>query len=72
MKTEQKKKKRTYKGIKSILNHHIKNNIKSLWTYENDNFTHIYENYSGDSRIYTTHQMIRYIDKLILEENNND
>jgi hypothetical protein len=45
--------KRTYKGIKSILRHHIKKNVRSLWTYEDDNFTYVYANYDGDSRIYT-------------------
>ena len=56
--------KRTYRGIKTILNTHIKKNIRSLWTYENDNFTWIYENYDGDARIYTPHQMLKFINKL--------
>lgn len=56
--------KRTYKGIKNILRHHIKYNVRSLWTYEDDNFTSVYENYDGDSRIYTPQQLLKFIDKL--------
>jgi len=52
---------RTYKSIKWVLNKHIKKNVKSLWTWENDNFTCIFENYSGDSRIYTAHQLLRIL-----------
>jgi len=53
--------KRTYKSIKWILNNHIKKNVKSLWTWENDNFTCIFENYAGDSRIYTPHQLLKIL-----------
>jgi len=52
---------RTYKTIKWILNNHIKKNVRSLWTWENDNFTCIFENYSGDSRIYTPHQLLKLL-----------
>jgi hypothetical protein len=62
------KTKRTYKTIKWILKNHIKNNVKSLWTYEDDNFTCIYENYSGESRIYTAHQMLKLIENLIKDD----
>ena len=62
------KTKRTYKTIKWTLRNHIKNNVKSLWTYEDDNFRMIYENYSGESRIYTAHQMLKLIEKLIEDE----
>ena len=51
---------RNYKTIKSILKHHIKNNVKSLWTWENDNFTMIYKNY-GDDRIYTSNQLLKIL-----------
>lgn len=54
---------RTYKTIKSILKHHIKNNVKSLWTWKDDNFTCIYENYSGEDRIYTSNQLLKLITK---------
>ena len=56
--------KRNYKGIKSILRHHIKYNVRSVWTYEEDNFTSVYENYDGDARIYTPQQLIKLIDNL--------
>tara|TARA_R110002012_G_scaffold255617_1_gene435657 strand:+ start:338 stop:541 length:204 start_codon:yes stop_codon:yes gene_type:complete len=65
-------KKRTYKTIKWILKDHMKKNVKSLWTYEDDNFTCIYKNYSGDSRIYTPTQMLDLIDGLIKQEKKND
>ena len=63
-------KKRTYKNIKWILRNHIKNNVKSLWTYEDDNFTMIYENYDGNSRIYTSHQMLKLIENNFKLEKN--
>ena len=66
------KNKRTYKTIKWLLKDHMKKNVKSLWTYEDDNFTCIYKNYSGDSRIYTPTQMLDLIDELIKEEKKND
>jgi len=66
------KNKRTYRTIKWILNNHINKNVKSLWTYEDDNFTCIYKNYSGDSNIHTPSQMLSLINQLILEEKKND
>ena len=54
---------RTYKTIKWVLNTHVKNNVRSLWTWEDDNFTCIFENYSGDSRIYTPHQLLKLLKK---------
>ena len=36
---------RTYKTIKWVLKGHIKNGVNSLWTWEEDNFTCIYDNY---------------------------
>ena len=54
---------RTYKTIKWVLRSHIKNNVKSLWTWKDDNFTMIYENYSGDDRIYTSNQLLKLITK---------
>ena len=32
---------RTYRTIKSVLKHHIKTGVRSLWTWKNDNFTMI-------------------------------
>jgi hypothetical protein len=52
---------RTYKSIKSVLKHHIKTGVKSLWTWKNDNFTMIYENYAGDDRIYTSNQLLKIL-----------
>ena len=59
--------KRNYKGIKSVLKFHIKKNVKSLWTWKDDNFTCIYENYDGEDRIYTSEQLLKLIDKLCLQ-----
>ena len=55
--------KRDYKSIKSVLKFHIKKNVKSLWTWKDDNFTCIYENYSGDDRIYTSQQLLKLLEK---------
>ena len=41
----------------------IKKNVKSLWTWKDDNFTCIYENYSGDDRIYTSNQLLKILTK---------
>ena len=54
---------RTYKTIKSVLKHHIKRGVKSLWTWKDVNFTMIYENYSGDDRIYTSNQLLKILSK---------
>ena len=54
---------RTYKTIKWILKDHIKKNVKSLWTWQDDNFTCIYENYAGDDRIYTSNQLLKLLEK---------
>jgi hypothetical protein len=59
---------RTYKTIKWILKDHIKKNVKSLWTYEDDNFTCIYEYYPSDVRIYTSQQMLEHIEVLLKEQ----
>ena len=55
--------KKTYKSIKSVLRFHIKKNVKSLWTWKDDNFTCIYENYSGEDRIYTSEQLLKILEK---------
>ena len=52
---------RTYKTIKWVLKGHIKNSVNSLWIWENDNFTMIYENYNGSERIYTSNQLLRLL-----------
>jgi hypothetical protein len=58
-------KNKQYKSIKSVLRFHIKKNVKSLWTWqqgEDENFTCIYENYSGDDRIYTSQQLLKLLE----------
>ena len=55
--------KRHYKSIKSVLRFHIKKNVKSLWTWKDDNFTCIYENYSGEDRVYTSEQLLKLLEK---------
>ena len=52
-----------YKTIKWVLKKHIESGVKTLWTWENDNFTCIYENYSGNSRIYTPRQLLKMLDR---------
>ena len=54
---------RTYKTIKWILKDNIKKNVRSLWTWKDDNFTMIYDNYSGDDRIYTSSQLLKLLTK---------
>jgi len=54
---------RTYKTIKWILKDNIKKNVRSLWTWKDDNFTMIYENYSGEDRIYTSSQLLKILTK---------
>ena len=56
--------KRSYKSIKWVLKQHIKNNVKSLWTYKDNNFTCVYKNYTADDRIYTPEQMLELIETL--------
>ena len=58
-----KEEERTYKTLKWVLKGHIKNDVKSLWTWEGDNFTCIYDNYSGDNRIYTSNQLLNILNK---------
>ena len=52
---------RTYKTIKWVLKGHIKNNVNSLWIWEDDNFTCIFDTYSGNERIYTSSQLLRLL-----------
>jgi hypothetical protein len=54
---------RTYKTIKLILKDNIKKNVRALWTWKDDNFTCIYENYDGDDRIYTSSQLLKLLSK---------
>ena len=58
-----KEEERTYTTIKNVLRGHIKNNVKSLWTWANDEFRCIYNDYSGDERIYTSSQLLKLLTK---------
>ena len=51
-----------YTTIKTVLRNHIKNNVRALWTWEDNNFTCIYKNYSQTDRIYTAQQLLKKID----------
>ena len=57
------KEERTYKTIKWILKDNIKKNVRALWTWKDDNFTCIYENYDGEDRIYTSSQLLKLLTK---------
>ena len=54
-----------YKTIKGVLRNNIKNNVKTLWTWDKkkSNFTMIYKNYNNDLPIYTAQQLLDEIDK---------
>ena len=55
--------KKTYRTIKWVLKQHIEKPTKTLWTWKDDNFTCIYENYSGEDRIYTSEQLLKLLEK---------
>ena len=54
-----------YKYIKQVLRHHIKTRTNTLWTWEKNNFTCIYQNYPKDVRIYTPEQLLETIEKVV-------
>tara|TARA_R110002051_G_scaffold114371_1_gene187291 strand:+ start:1454 stop:1639 length:186 start_codon:yes stop_codon:yes gene_type:complete len=54
-------KKRAYKTIKWVLNEHIKNKVQSLWTWENDNFTCLFNEFKDRDRIYTSTQLLKIL-----------
>ena len=54
--------KRTYKTIKWVLKQHIKNNVESLWTWEDNNFTCLFKEYTNKGRIYTSNQLLKKIE----------
>ena len=56
-----------YTGIKRILNTQIKEGVKGLWTWKDNNFTMIYKAYDETDRIYTPIQLLEEIDKTIKE-----
>lgn len=54
-------KKRAYKTIKWVLNEHIKNKVQSLWTWEKDNFTCLFNEFKDKDRIYTSTQLLKIL-----------
>ena len=55
-----------YKTIKWVLKNHIKNGVKSLWTWKDNNFTCIYKNYLETDKIYTPQQLLEELENPIL------
>ena len=53
---------RTYKTIKWVLKEHIKNKVQSLWTWEKDTFTCLFNEYKQKDRIYTSTQLLNEIE----------
>lgn len=51
-----------YKTIKWVLRNHIKNGVKSLWTWKDNNFTCIYKNYAGTDKIYTPENLLKKLE----------
>jgi hypothetical protein len=56
------KEQRKYKTIKWVLKEHIKNKVQSLWTWEKDNFTCLFETYKDKERIYTSSQLLKLLE----------
>ena len=56
----------TYNNIKRILRFQTENNIKALWTFDEDNkeFTNIYSITDDNLRIYTPQQLIDKLNTL--------
>lgn len=54
----------TYKTIKWVLRYHIKTNIRSLWTWKDNEFKCIYKNYTDDNTIYTPQQLLNKLDEV--------
>ena len=49
-----------YNNIKNILKKQIINNVKTFWTFneEDKEFTQIYKNYTNELKIYTPQQLL--------------
>jgi hypothetical protein len=52
-----------YTNIKAILKKQIDNNVKTFWTFNEDDkeFTQIYKTYTDDLKIYTPQQLLDYL-----------
>tara|TARA_R100001510_G_C7655800_1_gene215200 strand:- start:5287 stop:5460 length:174 start_codon:yes stop_codon:yes gene_type:complete len=55
-----------FRTIKWVLKNHIKNGVKSLWTWKDNNFTCIYKNYSETDKIYTPQQLLEELENPVL------
>ena len=52
-----------YTNIKGILKKQMENNVRSFWTFneEDKEFTQIYKSYSDELKIYTPKQLLDYL-----------
>ena len=52
-----------YNNIKGILKKQIENNVKTFWTFNEDDkeFTQIYKSYTDELKIYTPKQLLDYL-----------
>ena len=52
-----------YNNIKGILKKQVDNNVKTFWTFneEDKEFTQIYKSYTNDLKIYTPKQLLDYL-----------
>ena len=52
-----------YINIKGILKKQIENNVKTFWTFheEDKEFTQIYKSYTNELKIYTPKQLLDYL-----------
>ena len=52
-----------YINIKEILKKQTENNVKTFWTFNEDEkeFTQIYKNYTDELKIYTPKQLLDYL-----------
>ena len=55
-----------FRTIKWVLKNHIKNGVKSLWTWKDNNFTCIYKNYSETDKIDTPQQLLEELENPVL------
>ena len=52
-----------YNNIKNILKKQVDNNVKTFWTFneEDKEFTQIYKSYTNELKIYTPKQLLDYL-----------
>tara|TARA_R100000656_G_scaffold32743_1_gene28288 strand:+ start:2850 stop:3026 length:177 start_codon:yes stop_codon:yes gene_type:complete len=56
-------KEKNYNTIKFVLRSHIKNKVDSLWTWQFDNFTCLYNTLGNKLRIFTAQQLLDKINE---------